>query len=488
MPQKSKIIVIGSLTPAEKMPLAFATLQQLGWKITLATDTEIIAYTPRTWKRYDQEILIGIVDGELQITSKMIHGEAFDLGKINQKNIDAFETAFIGLQPQVTEENLHRWKEEMDHISRATIQEAIEVQQTMNPTGTSPYLTYGILAINVLVFVLMVISGVNVLNPTGEDIFKWGGSWGPTTANGEYWRLLTCIFVHIGVMHLLFNSYALFIVGSYLEPLLGKAKFLLLYLSTGIIASVVSVWWNIDNPPVSAGASGAIFGLNGVMLALLTTNLIPASLRKNLLQAFAVLVGYNLLYGWSKEGIDNAAHLGGLVSGFAFGYLFYFLLLRKQNTGEKAPVAPSYLAYGLVLLATVAAVGFSQQERFRHQAVSPFQSTFAAFMQLENEALSLMNTTDTSTVQGMAQQLTTVVLPNWNRAAEMWREVPDGKLTDVQIKLKQLLIRYSTLRTEQTNLFIKTYREDTERYMDELNQKGKEIEAVTEEIKKIGIE
>ena len=272
------------------------------------------------------------------------------------------------------------------------------------------------------------------------------------------------------------------------SPLLGKAKFLLLYLSTGIIASVVSVWWNIDNPPVSAGASGAIFGLNGVMLALLTTNLIPASLRKNLLQAFAVLVGYNLLYGWSKEGIDNAAHLGGLVSGFAFGYLFYFLLLRKQNTGEKAPVAPSYLAYGLVLLATVAAVGFSQQERFRHQAVSPFQSTFAAFMQLENESLSLMNTTDTSTVQGMAQQLTTVVLPNWNRAAEMWREVPDGKLTDVQIKLKQLLIRYSTLRTEQTNLFIKTYREDTERYMDELNQKGKEIEAVTEEIKKIGIE
>lgn len=488
MPQKSKIIVIGSLAPAEKMPLAFATLQQLGWKISLATDTEIVAYTPRTWKRYDQEILIGIVDGELQISSKMIHGEAFDLGKINQKNIAAFENAFIGMQPEATEQNLQRWREEMAHISRATIQEAIEVQQTMNPSGTSPYLTYGILAINVLVFVLMVISGVNVLNPTGEDIFNWGGSWGPNTANGEYWRLLTCIFVHIGIMHLLFNSYALFIVGSYLEPLLGKARFLLLYLSTGIIASVVSVWWNIDNPPVSAGASGAIFGLNGVMLALLTTNLIPSSLRKNLLQAFGVLVGYNLLYGWSKEGIDNAAHMGGLVSGFAFGYLFYFLLLRKKDTAEKASVSQSYLAYGLVLLVTAAAIGFSQQERFRQQAVSPFQSTFATFMQLENEALSLMNTSDTSTVQGMAQQLTTVVLPNWNRAAEMWRDVPDSKLTDVQIKLKQLLIRYSILRTEQTNLFIKTYREDTDRYLDELNQKGQEIEAVTEEIKKLGVE
>ena len=114
--------------------------------------------------------------------------------------------------------------------------------------------------------------------------------------------------------------YALFSLGGILEPIMGRWKYLAAYLATGVIASVTSIWWSGDR--VSAGASGAIFGLAGIWLALLTTNFIDKRMRGGLLQSMAIFVGYNLLYGL-KGNVDNSAHIGGLVSGMALGYLFF---------------------------------------------------------------------------------------------------------------------------------------------------------------------
>ncbi|HEY1270224.1 MAG TPA: rhomboid family intramembrane serine protease [Candidatus Binatia bacterium] len=196
------------------------------------------------------------------------------------------------------------------------------------------YVTFALIGVNVAVFLAMVASGVNFVNPSGWDIVKWGGNFMPLTRSGEWWRLITAMFLHFGVFHLSFNMYALLQVGRYLEPVLGSRRFALAYFGTGIAASFSSLWFHTDNS-VGAGASGAIFGLFGVLLALVTTDLFEKDYAKKMRSSVLTLVGINLVLGW-QLGLDNAAHIGGLVAGVLFGYI-YFRALRSRR-----PPPPNY--------------------------------------------------------------------------------------------------------------------------------------------------
>ncbi|MBD0260986.1 MAG: rhomboid family intramembrane serine protease, partial [Cytophagales bacterium] len=110
---------------------------------------------------------------------------------------------------------------------------------------------------------------------------------------------------------------------------LGRARLLLIYLLTGVLASLASLLWYPAT--VSVGASGAIFGLYGAFLALLLAGAFPGEFKKPFLVSTVVFVGYNLLFGFLAEGIDNAAHLGGLVSGLVAGYLIYPTLTTEEE-------------------------------------------------------------------------------------------------------------------------------------------------------------
>lgn len=184
------------------------------------------------------------------------------------------------------------------------------------------YITPILINLNLLVFIVMVIAGFGFVSFKGEDLLNWGANYRPVTANGQCWRLLTNTFMHGGLMHILANMYGLLFVGIFLEPLLGKTKYLLIYLTTGILASVASIWWY--DATVSVGASGAIFGLYGFFLATLLLKVFPPDFGKAFLTSTLVFVGFNLLMGFTG-GIDNAAHIGGLVSGFIIG-----LIMSKQ--------------------------------------------------------------------------------------------------------------------------------------------------------------
>src|SRR5215813_8268653 len=177
-----------------------------------------------------------------------------------------------------------------------------------------------LLGLNVAVFGLMLSGGGHPMTPTIDRLIQWGANYWPKTTNGEWWRMFTAMFLHIGVLHLLFNMIALWNVGSFMERVLGSAGFVVLYLLSGLLGSIVSVAWNPF--VVSAGASGAIFGLYGGLLAFLVrhramqhTSL--AALRTNTL----AFLGYNLVYGFIQQGIDMAAHLGGLAGGFVCGFV-----------------------------------------------------------------------------------------------------------------------------------------------------------------------
>jgi rhomboid protease GluP len=195
-----------------------------------------------------------------------------------------------------------------------------------------------ILNLNILVFLLMWLSGVGFIEPDSKSLIDWGANLGELTLDGQWWRLLTACFIHIGAFHLFMNMYAFLLIGAQLEPRLGSMRFLAAYLIAGVLASLTSI--ALHSYTISAGASGAIFGMYGVFLALLTTSLVEKRNRRQLLASILFFVVYNLL-GGLKPGIDNAAHLGGLMSGLLIGYLFVPQLRKLAAQKEQAVEPPA---------------------------------------------------------------------------------------------------------------------------------------------------
>ena len=199
------------------------------------------------------------------------------------------------------------------------------------------FVTYALLATNVLVFLAMAVSGVALANPAVADLLKWGATYGPYTMNGEWWRLLSSTFVHAGIIHLGFNMFVLLDLGVVAERLLGKWRFLLLYLSCGMSGSLASLWWH--PMVVGVGASGAIFGIAGACASALYFSKLPIprlALQKEV-TSLMIFIGYNVFYGLAATGIDNAAHAGGLLAGLIIGRFLPVALPR--GPGDQAAPA-----------------------------------------------------------------------------------------------------------------------------------------------------
>ena len=225
--------------------------------------------------------------------------------------------------PKVDERHLKRIKAgKPDKEFQEDIKDSIDFLKPKEGYFITPILIY----INIGLYLIMAIAGLGFISFEGQDLLQWGANYGPLTKNGEWWRLLTSIFLHGGLMHLIANVCGLLIVGIFLEPLLGKAKYLIVYMLTGILASTASIWWY--EATVSVGASGAIFGLYGVFLASLLTKIFSPDVAKSFLIIVLVFVGFNLLMGLTGS-VDNAAHIGGLLSGLVIGLILNPILNRQ---------------------------------------------------------------------------------------------------------------------------------------------------------------
>jgi rhomboid protease GluP len=183
------------------------------------------------------------------------------------------------------------------------------------------FVTSIIVDINLLVFLLMILSGVSFLSPERYELINWGASNRFMTTHGEWWRLLTSMFVHGGIMHLALNLYGFALAAIFVEPLLGRKKYLLIYIFSGLCGSLASLLWHYSGV-ISTGASGGIFGLYGAMLTLLLTNIIPKHKKKLIFALVSIYIGLNLLLGMTG-GIDNAVHIGGLLGGAMAGMALY---------------------------------------------------------------------------------------------------------------------------------------------------------------------
>jgi rhomboid protease GluP len=206
--------------------------------------------------------------------------------------------------------------------------------QTLVTCTPRTYVTPAIVALNVIVFVVMVIAGVHLFSPEGEDLIAWGANFSPRTAAGEWWRLLTAMFVHVGLLHVAMNMYVLWGAGQLVERLVGNIGFTILYLLSGLVGSVVSAWWN--PVVISAGASGAVFGVYGALFASLVRHRrsIPKEVLVRLRNGAILFLGFNLYFGLAHPQIDMAAHVGGLVAGFVSGLLLAHPLTPEALRGR----------------------------------------------------------------------------------------------------------------------------------------------------------
>ena len=215
-----------------------------------------------------------------------------------------------------TEKGLNLFAKITSDITLKTEKNAKMAEDIFKPK--KPYITYAIIIINVVLFVITLLFNMkyndfltSLMGNSEAGLYKFGGLNAEFVKSGEYFRLITSAFNHVGIFHLLFNSYALFIIGSQLESFVGKIKYIIIYLISAILGNLLSMAFV---PGWSAGASGAIFGLLGALIYFgLHYRVYLGTVIKSQILPLIII---NLAIGFLSPEINNAAHIGGLIGGF----------------------------------------------------------------------------------------------------------------------------------------------------------------------------
>lgn len=209
-------------------------------------------------------------------------------------------------------------------INEKTEEENKQYESTFRPKKI--VCTNIIVMINIVLFVAMYLLGNG--STDNMTLYRFGALFGPAVRAGEIWRLLSCAFLHAGVLHLFFNMYALNILGTQVETYIGRARFLFIYFVSALSGSLMSMAFSNS---LSVGASGAIFGLMGCLLyfGYHYRMYLGSALKSQIIP----LIVLNLLIGFTSSSIDNAAHIGGLVGGFLAAIAIG--IQNKTKTNEK---------------------------------------------------------------------------------------------------------------------------------------------------------
>ncbi|MCP9198858.1 rhomboid family intramembrane serine protease [Gramella sp. GC03-9] len=235
--------------------------------------------------------------------------------------IGSLVVLFMVVIPKIDEKEFKNFKEKRP----AKNEELEAILDFLNPKGENKG-TAILMVLNILVFIVMVFQGLNIVSPTSQELLGIGGVRRFEVLTGDYWRLFTAMFIHGGILHLLMNLVGLGIGSVLLEYILGSKKLIITYIISGILASIGSIYWH--DHTISVGASGAIFGLYGIILAFSVFNIYSKTMRKTTLSLLGIYAGISLILGLFG-GIDNAAHITGLISGFIIGGTL--ILLNKEN-------------------------------------------------------------------------------------------------------------------------------------------------------------
>ncbi len=371
--------------------------------------------------------------------------------------------------------------------SAAALAEQRFARQLWAATPRTP-VTYSLVAINIAVFVATLISGASLMGGgSSEVLLKWGANFGPLTKDGEWWRLGAAMFLHLGVFHVALNMWALWDGGQLTERLYGSLHFTWLYLAAGLAGSLASLAWHGDDT-LSVGASGAVFGVYGALLAyaLRFKGELPARTLKALAVNAGIMIVVSVGYGFAKSGIDNAAHMGGLVTGLVVGLASARPLEAQRRSAAWWSLPLGCVAAGLLVGGLFSQVGpplYSYRQQVEAEAaLKRFSASEAALVKQVNDILSQTRSTTNAEV---ARRLRLEALPRWQAAEAELAQLRLSPKAPAAVSL-DLMQRYTRERRawiEAVARYSETGAADAKASIDRLNR---ELAQTHEDIRLLG--
>lgn len=326
--------------------------------------------------------------------------------------------------------------------------------QAFENLGTRTVVTPGLMAITVLAFAWAVYAGAGWFTPNVATLIRLGSNFGPFTLDGQWWRLLSSLLLHVGLLPLVINMYALWQMGRVTERLYGSVHFLLLYGFAGLCGGIAGLLW--DPTTNSAGASGALFGVLGSLLIFVfkPDTRIPAEFVGGARTSGAVFVLYNLANGLTHSGVHNSAHLGGLLGGVVMGWLLARPLSVEGRTEAAfrftVAVCGSAIALAAVSLPLILPGSVKSAEwHFRHQLQLYVWDEQRA--QAAQRVLDQLQVDQLITRVEWGERLAREVLPEWESAEGRFRSVRFPTESD-SARLEARIVSYLQARRQALTL------------------------------------
>ncbi|RTQ46280.1 rhomboid family intramembrane serine protease [Hymenobacter gummosus] len=490
LPSYTLPVPLGPLTPEQALMLALDVAQGLRWPLRhLSAAGLVVQRNPASATEPPALVTVRLAADELLVNSSAVPKELAGTRAQQQAYAGEFARAYQGLAAVADAAELQRRYEQ----ARADFPPPDKDVLVPRPTAAQSVLdafrprrgyvvTPVLISLNVLIYLLMVANGAGPLLPDPDIMVRWGANVRPLTLGGEWWRLLTACFLHFGALHLLLNMFALRNIGEELEQGIGSVRLLAGYLLAGLGASLVSLWWH-EQPVVSAGASGAIFGLFGLLLALITTTLVDAKVRKPLLASLGSFIGYNLLFGL-VPGIDNAAHIGGLLTGMVVGYAL-FLTLRRGAPKWMLPLVLGLLGLGM---AGAIAGALRLLPRAADRAATAYEAGLTEFQRREQRAEQLLATLRQSTTisrEEALRRLQTEGLDGWRQNLQLVQRLDSLELPTAEHQRLLLLRQYSRYQVRRFRLLHRALAENSSAYSDSVRVYQQQAERLVDALNKM---
>ena len=224
-----------------------------------------------------------------------------------------------------------------------------------------PWVTRVLVGLNVLVFVAMVATGGSPAGFANLFVVKWGANFGPLSLGPQPWRMLASNYVHGNLLHIALNMWCLWNLGALAEFLFGRWTFVWVYTFCGIAGSLASLWWHPN--VIGVGASGAIFGLAGALIAAIYLGKLPYPKQAfgGVLRSLLAFAGYNLLFGAAITVVDNSAHIGGLIMGLLLGTVIGQYLHLPPDSRKTM----EWLTFGAAIVLLFVLTGYVKKTRGR---------------------------------------------------------------------------------------------------------------------------
>lgn len=488
-PKIEKFIPLGDFPADRYLVIAAQAIENLGWKLSHLSNEGIIAYTPLSFQSYSEEIAIRIVNNFAVFKSECVGIQLLfnDYGK-NAKNLDRFFHEFdyveFHLQDQWADSlsRFHAFAKEQDphYFDKAPLTAKNKIKNVLYLV--LPQQNYLVTPILVLTNVLFFIGGIAFLSlyllyvvrsgVPPPDLRNSGYFMGANSRDlvldGQYWRLISHQFLHGSLSHLFFNMYALVYIGLLLEPKLGPWRFVGVYVLSGICGGALSIVFHPTG--YMLGASGAIMGLFGAFIALLISKAFEKNATRALLLSTVLVVMIMLVNGLFKQRVDNAAHFGGLLSGFAIGFLFY------NQTWWRWRIPPYWrYAAGIALTVVATAVVLTTTQKLQ---TKEFLALELAYKKNWRKYARIYRMPDSLNRSERLAYIRDNGILVWRENERLAKQMSVLRLTEKYKLQAAFLNKLVPLKRRQVELLYKEWAEDSRAYRREINQITRDISEI----------